>query len=235
VSNSVNSVNEQNDHWIITTGAQQNPEDYELSQYADQHRLRVLGGIAALKSSNDIQSNFIGRLYSFLPLSDTTHLPFHINGTWSQGSDRGKLLIEKDDLPDLDHHKLDWNRHILLDFLPKVYCKFLEEIVRLQTDHNVNDHPISKFWPFPSVTRNYPKYAVEYGFKVLKHILQNDEIFQLINGGFPPDEDNRIDILFNFLPRKQKLELRNILRNNWDEISNYLFKVFFFIWSVLRK
>ncbi len=214
------SFNEQNDHWIITTGAQQVPNDDELRQYADRHRLRVLGGIAALKSSNGNQSNFIGRLYSFLPLSDTTHLPVHLNGTWSQGSDRGKLLIEKDDLPDLDHHKLDWNRHILLDFLPKVYCKFLEEIVELQIDHNVNDHPISKFWPFPIVTRNYPKYAVEYGFKVLKHILQNDKIIQSINGDAPPDENSRMDILFNLLPREQKLDLRNILRNNWDEIGN---------------
>jgi hypothetical protein len=138
-----NLNNEQNDHWIVATGAQHNPENSQLEQYARRYRLRVLGGIAApLKSKNNKdyftgrlhhlfqyknKDYFTGRLYSFFQLPDVTYLPFHLNGTWAQGSDRGKLLMDKDDLPDLDHQKLNWNRHILLNFLPNLYCKFLEE------------------------------------------------------------------------------------------------------------
>src|SRR6266511_2585258 len=99
----------------------------QLKEYAKRYRLRVLGGVAApLKSSND----FKGRMYSFLPLPDTTNLPVHLNGTWAQGSDRGRLLIEEDDMPDIDHQKLNWNRHILLDFLPRLHCKLLIELQR---------------------------------------------------------------------------------------------------------
>jgi hypothetical protein len=216
----------QNDHWIIITGSQQCPE--ELEKYAKRHRLRMLGGIAALlKSLNHDynsfheyeyqinhhcihQSNFAGLLYSFLSLSDVTHLPVHLNGTWAQGSDRGKLLIE-DDQPDLDHQKLNWNRHILLKFLPKLYCELLIEMVNLRIDD-----PISKFWPFPPFAQNCPKYAIEYGLKVLQHLLQNEDNF------WPPNETDRVESLFKLLPRVQSYKLYTLLRSNWLELKGNL-------------
>ncbi|CAG8733670.1 uncharacterized protein OCT59_011814 [Rhizophagus irregularis] len=216
-----NSGNKQEEHWIITNGAQQNPEDSKLQEYARKYRLRVLGGIATiLKSSENIQDNFKGRMYSFFSLPDAINLPVHLNGTWAQGSDRGKLLIDKDDLPDIDHQKLGWNRYILLDFLPELYCKLLEEIIKLHKNKEIDlkDHPISKYWPFPSVTGNYPKCIVEYGFKVLQLVLKNDDIFQLINEGLP-DKNDRVDVLFKFLPREQTLGFRDLLRNNLDELD----------------
>ncbi|EXX70994.1 hypothetical protein RirG_082460 [Rhizophagus irregularis DAOM 197198w] len=214
-----NSENKQEEHWIITNGAQQNPEDSKLKEYARKYRLRVLGGIATiLKSSED--NCFKGRMYSFFSLPDAIYLPVHLNGTWAQGSDRGKLLIEKDDLPDLDHQKLGWNRYILLDFLPELYCKLLEEIIKLHKNKEIDlkDHPISKYWPFPSAAGNYPRYVVEYGFRVLQLILKNDDIFQLINEGLP-DENDRADVLFKFLPRGQTLGFQGLLRNNLDGLD----------------
>ncbi|PKK61469.1 hypothetical protein RhiirC2_213061 [Rhizophagus irregularis] len=212
----MNTNKKQKEHWIIITGSQQNPETSRLKKYVKQHRLNVSGGIAALlKSSVEPQFNFIGKMFSFLSLSDVTHLPVHLNGVWAQGSDRGKLLIESDDdSPDLDHLKLDWNRHILLDFLPKLYCKLLKEIIELRDSNKIelNEHPISKFWPFPPITRNYPKYIIEYGCKVLQQILQNEENFH--DGSFI----NRMDNLFSLISRDKAPELRNLLRNNWDEI-----------------
>jgi hypothetical protein len=214
----------QNDHWIIATGAQQNPEDPQLRKYAKQYRLRVLGGIAALLKSSrtEFKINFTGRVYSFFQLPDVTHLPFHLNGTWAQGSDRGKLLMDKDDLPDLDHQKLNWNRYILLDFMPKLYCKFLVETIKLQKCQQIDskDHPIVMFWPFPPVSRNYPKYAVEYGCKVLQHIIQNEDISQLINDD-SSNENSRVEILFKFLSREKTLKFRDLLRKSWTELSNY--------------
>jgi hypothetical protein len=212
----INSPNErQNDHWVIINDSQRTPDNF--GTYANQHRLRISGGIAALlkstKNNTDNSNNFIGRIYSFFLLSESTHLPVHLNGTWAQGSDRGRLLIEEDDLPDLDHQKLEWNRHILLNFLPKLYYDLLREIDRLQNNRNIDlsVHPVLKFWPFPPSTRNYPKYVIEFGCKVLQYMTQSG------NNNFW----NNIDSLFEFLPREKAVELRHLLRNNWDEIGNH--------------
>ena len=79
-----------------------------------------------------------------------------------------------------------------------------------------------KFWPFPSAARNYPNFTIEYGFKVLQHILRSDDIFQLISNG-PSNENDRMDILFGYFGREKRLELREILRKNWKVLGNYLF------------
>ncbi|CAG8539194.1 1713_t:CDS:10, partial [Funneliformis caledonium] len=209
----IDSINIQKEYWVIVTGAQHYPNLLRLQTYAERYRLRVFGGIAALrKSSKDSEDDFIGRMYSFFPLPDTTGLPFHLNGTWAQGSDHARLLIENDMMPDLDHQKLDWNRHILLNFLPNLYCNLIKKIVEL-TEPGERIHPVSKFWLFPSIHRNYPKYAIEYGFKVLELLLQNDEILISDN-----NESDRVKILFEHLSYMQIINLRNLLRNNWNEL-----------------
>ncbi|RHZ79591.1 hypothetical protein Glove_144g89 [Diversispora epigaea] len=252
-----NSNTVQNDQWIIATGAQPNP--YELQKYAKQYRLRVLGGVAALLKSkskrrnnifqnlifpnypqiivnnnqeNEELSDFKGRLFSTFSLPDTTCLSVHLNGTWAQGSDRARLLIEKDKyLPDMDHQKLDWNRHILLEFLPDLHCKLLEEIIKLQNHKKIDfKNCISKFWPFPLSTHNHPKYVFSYGCKVLQCMLRSETIFQLIN---PEDhfyqhsqkvyfskEDNHVDILFKCLSINNIENFYHLLRNNWNGIGS---------------
>ncbi|CAI2168403.1 20444_t:CDS:2 [Funneliformis geosporum] len=265
----------QNDTWIIVTGAQPNPDDPQLINYANRYRLRVLGGIAALyKSSNNRNNNvlesiaafhnstvnrdirsyayclmrsfndniFGGRLYSFLSLPDTTNLPFHLNGTWAQGSDRGRLLIERDYSPDIDQQKLNWNRHILLDFLPKLYCKLIKKAVELKEKENIEgietinfenqSHPFSKFWPFPhSVQKSSSKYVIEFGFKVLEHMIQKEDFF---DGSI----ENRVNSQFELLSRGQTYALRNFLHIAWHEIATPNFKSiarFFPIWEVLSN
>ncbi|CAG8772566.1 26_t:CDS:1, partial [Acaulospora colombiana] len=47
----IDDASKQNDHWIIATGAQQDPDNSQLKQYAKRHRLRILGGVAALLNS----------------------------------------------------------------------------------------------------------------------------------------------------------------------------------------
>ncbi|CAG8469336.1 5658_t:CDS:10 [Funneliformis caledonium] len=136
----------ENDYWIIVTGAHSNPEDHQLKKYVKRYRLRVLGGIAALyKISKDDNNR---RDFVFENVAELHS---------SYGSDRRKLLMERDYSSDIDRQKLNWNRHILLDFLPNLF-NLITKVVEL----------------------NYSKYAIEYGFKVLEHLLQNDEI--LING-----------------------------------------------------
>ncbi len=66
------------------------------------------------------------------------HLSVHLSETWSQGSDHGKLLIEKDALSNLDCNELNFNRHILLRFP----VKFLEKVVGLQID--LNEYPMKE-------------------------------------------------------------------------------------------
>jgi hypothetical protein len=80
------------------------------------------------------------------------------------------------------------------------------------------------FWPFPSAYQNYPKYVFEYSCEALQQILQNDEIFRLINDN---SSNNRVDTLFKHFPDNQNLEteLRYLLRNNlgsFIELSNYV-------------
>ncbi|CAJ0751127.1 19490_t:CDS:2 [Entrophospora sp. SA101] len=98
------------EQWMVATGAQNKPEDSVLKKYAERHRLRVIGGVAILlkrlNNGQEESNDFDGRIFSFFPLPDTTYLPVHLNGTWAQGSDRGRLLLEKDDLPDLDHKNI---------------------------------------------------------------------------------------------------------------------------------
>ncbi|CAG8531214.1 25032_t:CDS:2 [Gigaspora rosea] len=235
----IDNAIKQIDHWIIATGAQKDPEDIQLKQYAKRHRLRILGGIAAQISSSkkrihtsdqpinlfgnlsEVPSEFKGRMYSFLSLPDITNLPVHLSGTWAQSSDRARLLIEKDDTPDIDHLKLKWNRHILLEFLPKIHCGLLKEIIELQKSKKINleSKPTSKFWPFPPISRNHPRYTVEYGCKVLQHMLQTKDIFPMIADGSYDHRSSSVDILFSTLARSQIEDLRNLLRNNWDEIG----------------
>ncbi|CAG8567463.1 5808_t:CDS:2 [Diversispora eburnea] len=233
----------QNDQWIIAIGAQPNPDDSELQKYAKRYRLRALGGVAALLKSkiqndsihpnqeNEKPSDFNGRLFSTFPLPDTTCLPVHLNGTWAQGSDRARLLIEKDNkLPDMDHQKLNWNRHILLEFLPDLHCKLLEEIIKLQNYKEIDfKNCISKFWPFPLSTHSYPKYVFSYGCKVLQCMLQSETLFQLINSDdhfyqhsqkvYFSDENNNIDILFKCLSIDNIEDFYQLLRNNWSELG----------------
>ena len=35
------------------------------------------------------------------------------------------------------------------------------------------------------------------------------------------DIENETNRVFKFLPREQKIELHNLIRNNWDEIDDY--------------
>ncbi|RHZ79178.1 hypothetical protein Glove_151g133 [Diversispora epigaea] len=183
------------------------------------------------KQENVKSSDFKGRLFSTFPLPDTTCLSVHLNGTWAQGSDRARLLIEKDDdLPDMDHQKLNWNRHILLEFLPSLHCKLLEEIIKLQNDKKLDfKNCISKFWPFPFASHNFPKYVFRYGCKVLHCMLESNIIFQSINQDhyyqhfrkvyFSDDENNRVDILFKCLSIDNIENFYKLLRNNWDAIG----------------
>ncbi|GES84821.1 sacsin-like [Rhizophagus clarus] len=207
---------EHNDHWIIAVGAQNNPEEHE--DYAEQHRLSVLGGIAAQLETSIQQIGFIGRMHSFLSLPDITYLPVHLSGTWALSSDRSRLLIENGEFGS-DYEKINWNRNILLDFLPKLYCELLNKIIELYNDGGIDleVHPVSKFWPFPPITLNCPKYAIEYGLKVLHHILQDEDTFRLIDND--DDENERVDILFNLLPRDKAIGLHVLLQNNWDGIG----------------
>nr|CAG8473789.1 4960_t:CDS:2 [Entrophospora candida] len=229
------SNNKQNDHWIIATGAQKDPEDPQLKKYAKQYRLRVLGGAATLLKSlknnleeNKNQNDFKGRMFSFFPLPDTTCLPVHLNGTWAQSSDRASLLLEKDNLQDLDHQKLNWNRHILLEFLPEVYCRLLEEILKLQNNKKIDlNRCNSKLWPFPSATENFPNYIISYGCKVLQRILQCENIFQLITSDYYishntnvvfTNENTNVDKLFKCLSPSRIETFHQLLRNKWSGI-----------------
>ncbi|CAJ0840008.1 9936_t:CDS:2, partial [Entrophospora sp. SA101] len=199
--------NMQMEQWMVATGAQNKPEDSVLKKYAERHRLRVIGGVAILlkrlNNGQEESNDFDGRIFSFFPLPDTTYLPVHLNGTWAQGSDRGRLLLEKDDLPDLDHQKLGWNRHILLEFLPELHFMLLKEISELE-EVDFRDRCISKLWPFPSTTRKYPKYIIGYSCKVLQLISQCESIAKLITS------DN------DYFDSNNVLQL---LQNNWDEIG----------------
>ncbi|RHZ79539.1 hypothetical protein Glove_144g90 [Diversispora epigaea] len=179
---------------------------------------------------NENPGDFKGRLFSTFSLPDTTCLSVHLNGTWAQGSDRARLLIENDnDLPDMDHQKLNWNRHILLEFLPDLHCRLLEEIIKLQNHKKIDfKNCISKFWPFPLATHNYPKYVFSYGCKVLQCMLRSEIIFQLINPDnfyqhfrkvYFSDEDNHVDILFKCLSIENIENFYQLLRNNWDGIG----------------
>ncbi|CAG8554907.1 5415_t:CDS:2 [Funneliformis mosseae] len=230
----------QKESWIIATGAQPIPEDSQLKKYAKRYRLRVLGGIAALHKSSKVnfRRNFKGIIYSFLSLPDTTYLPFHLNGTWAQGSDRGRLLIEKDNSPDLDHQKLNWNRHIMLEFLPKIYCKFIKKARELHEreknegtesiDFKENEKFFSKFWPFPLTEQSNSKYVVEFGFKVLEHMIKNEDFF---DGSI----EDRVNSLFEDLFHDQIQGLHKMLRKTWDLIANQNFKSLvrlFPIWKV---
>ncbi|CAB5213059.1 unnamed protein product [Rhizophagus irregularis] len=208
--------NERNERWIIVIGAQENPEEQE--EYADQHRLCVLGGVAARLETSVRPNFFVGKMHSFLSLPDVTYLPVHLSGTWALSSDRSRLLIDNGEW-DSDYQKIIWNRHILLDFLPKLYCKLLNNIIELYNNNEIDReiHPVSKFWPFPPITHNCPKYAVEYGLKVLHNILQNEDTFQLIDND--DDANEKVDILFNLLPRDQVKDVHTLLQNNWDGIG----------------
>jgi hypothetical protein len=210
--------NERNDHWIIATGAQETPEEY--GDYAEQHRLNVLGGVAAQLETSIQQNCFRGGMHYFLSLPDVTYLPVHLSGTWALSSDRSRLLIENGEWGS-DYEKINWNRHVLLDFLPKIYCELLNKIITLYNDDEIelDIHPVSKFWPFPPVTHNCPKYAIEYGCKVLQHILQNEDTFRLIDND--DDANENVDILFNLLPREQVLGFHVLLKNNWDGIGKF--------------
>ncbi|CAI2168759.1 8749_t:CDS:2 [Funneliformis geosporum] len=241
----IDGNNTQKDTYIIATGAQPNPESDQLKKYADRYRLRVLGGIAALHKSSKLnyRKEFRGILYSFLSLPDTTYLPFHLNGTWAQGSDRGRLLLEKGYAPDLDHQKLNWNRHIMLEFLPKLYCKLIKKAIELK-ESDINEgiesidftekiHPISKFWPFPPSVQSNSNYAIEFGFKVLEQMIQKEDLLS-------NDEnyENRVKILFEHLSKNQIAELHYMVRKTWDLIVNPNFKSFarfFPIWRVLTN
>ncbi|CAG8459214.1 2512_t:CDS:2, partial [Diversispora eburnea] len=235
------SNNVQHDQWIIATGAQPNPDDPKLQKYAEQYRLRVLGDlnfpnyphfpriIVTNYQENEEPNDFKGRLFSTFSLPETTCLSVHLNGTWAQSSDRARLLIEKDDLPDMDHQKLNWNRHILLEFLPDLHCKLLEEIIKLQNYKKIDfKNCISKFWPFPLSTHSHPKYVFSYGCKVLQCMIQSENLFQLINSDdhfyqhsqkvYFSDENNNIDILFKCLSIDNIKDFYKLLRINWSSL-----------------
>ncbi|CAI2192587.1 9598_t:CDS:2, partial [Funneliformis geosporum] len=209
------------------------------SNFANREKKSCQKKSLSVNIFNEYRSDFIGRLYSFLSLPDTTSLPFHLNGTWAQGSDRGRLLMEKDNSPDIDRQKLNWNRHILLDFLPKLYCKLIKKAIELKERENGEGiesneyrekiHPISKFWPFP--IQNNSKYVIEFGFKVLEFIIQKEDLFA---GSI----ENRVNSLFELLSSEQIVQLRNFLKIAWAEIATPNFKslvCYFPIWKVLSN
>ena len=136
--------------------------------------------------------------------------------------------------PDLDHEKLNWNRHILLNFLPKLYCKLLKDVIELQKSNRINleYHPVMMFWPFPSHTRNHPKYAFEYGCKVLQLILKDEDITRSINDG-SSDEVNNVDALFKLLSRQQISGMRDLLRVNWNGLSINPFYIIYYLCNQL--
>ena len=91
--------------------------------------------------------------------------------------------------------------------------KLLKEAIRL----NITD-PVSKFWFFPS--ERHPNYAIEYGFKVLKYMLQTETI--LFNDSSEEDVNEHVNNFFECLSRQRIDELRSLLIDYW-EMGKYLF------------
>lgn len=164
--------------WMLCTGGIEKIDDQGLKSFANKYKMKARGGVAALYSASD-DSNEKGRLYSFLPLPQLTSLPVHLNGIWACSSDRNNVLLSKDDLAEIDRSKLDWNRFILLEVLPPLYVKLLEELVKFEKKRN--DKPqkqiIDLFWPLPTPTNSQLDYITEFGLKVLKELPTDKPLF----------------------------------------------------------
>ncbi|CAG8660857.1 32334_t:CDS:2, partial [Gigaspora margarita] len=158
-------------------------ESAELTKFAKNHRMLLRGGVAASLPSHLTERPLDGRLYCYLPLPQVTHLPVHLNGDWAISSDRSTVLLDDDSFAEMDKSKLSWNRHLLLEVLPKIYAKFLVDVVDYLINNDIHHKQILEYlWPLPRSKEKLATYVVEFGMEVLKNLPIDKPLFQSANG-----------------------------------------------------
>ncbi|CAG8524442.1 43831_t:CDS:10 [Gigaspora margarita] len=158
--------------WLVCTGGKRNITDTELSKFAKNERL-------TLTDPPDLD----GKEYAYVSCNGFTNLGVHINGNFSLSRDRMVVFQSNDNI----YGK--WNTHILLEVLPSLHAKLLDEIANIEHERfkksdiraeNFVSCITKKFWPFNKVeSGSFHKYAIT----VLQNLDDSKIFWTEANGG----------------------------------------------------
>ncbi|CAH1244398.1 SACS [Branchiostoma lanceolatum] len=135
--------NAMSEEWIISScmGTETSLK-LALSESGRKAGLVPCGGVAALLKSVDdshqdafIDNPLNGEVFCFLPLSITTGLPVHVNGSFAVASNRRGLWEETS--TDRNDLKVEWNKALKEDAVCKAYARLITDATQCCTKNTL--------------------------------------------------------------------------------------------------
>lgn len=137
-----------------------------IKELAEQKEKAVpCAGAAARVSTHSTDGKdrpFIGRIYCFLPLSESG-LPIHINGFFDLDSSRSKLTSDSN-LSGRDSIRVQWNELLIKYTVAHACAKLIQDLVA-----DIGDTDPQQFYSFWAVDNNVKDIALE---QLSKHLLK---------------------------------------------------------------
>ncbi|CAG8594331.1 22149_t:CDS:10 [Dentiscutata erythropus] len=149
--------------WLVCTGGNSEKNmDNNLVNFSKNEGLKAYGGVAAILSRSDNEDDLLklidppildGKEYVHVSSERSVNLGVHINGDFYQS-------INKKDKKDISQSKNNdyiygkWKRHILLEVLPPLHVKLLNEIAKKDLERFKNSKTALETF-FPHTTKNF--------------------------------------------------------------------------------
>ncbi|CAG8441168.1 12948_t:CDS:2, partial [Dentiscutata heterogama] len=151
--------------WLVCTGgnSEKNMDD-NLVNFSKKEGLKAYGGVAAILSRSDNEDDLLkeilidppildGREYVYVSSERSVNLGVHINGDFYRSIDK-KDKKDTSQSKNNDYIYRKWNRHILLEVLPPLHVKLLNEIAKKDLKRFKNSKTtLGNF--FPHITKNF--------------------------------------------------------------------------------
>ncbi|CAG8447665.1 205_t:CDS:10 [Acaulospora colombiana] len=158
------------EHWLLCSGGNEEVRE-DLKNLSDEKKPR--GAVAALIANME-ENDKKGAMYSYLSLSINNGLSVMLNGDFFLSSNRNKILYSES-----AEIEAKWNRYILLEVLPSLHAKLLNEIAirdsqRFASSHNQNKmflpYVTTRDWPIKSTSEIYRT----FGLTVFQELTRNN-------------------------------------------------------------
>ncbi|KAI3696119.1 hypothetical protein L1987_79128 [Smallanthus sonchifolius] len=133
------------------------------------HKLVPWVCVASCLKATEVEKNFVGKAFCFLPLPVSTGLPVHVNAYFELSSNRRDIWFGND-MAGGGKKRSDWNMYLLEEVAAPAYGHLLEKLT-LETEHS---DLFYSFWPttatsgpWVSMVQKLYNFIADSGLRVL--------------------------------------------------------------------
>lgn len=130
------------DDWLVANAT---------ANIADKHATASVACSLRKKSSSSYRVDKLndGEVFCFLPLSQQTGLPVHINGNFAVINNR-RGIWTSDEAADKADTEVIWNVNMMKLVIPKAYCHLLIALQQMHSKNVVSGYVFYELWPLQS-------------------------------------------------------------------------------------